>query len=486
MAQSGILEKKSTKSNIVKEHLNGIASQRDQWFEKNSYYHSQLLAYYQFIIPKGSKILQLGCEIGNLIGKLEPSYGMGVDVSDQMINIAKQKYPDIHFRCENIEEFLIEEKFDYIILSGTLGCIENIQALLQRILKMANSETRIIINHYNALWEPILRVGEILKWKMPEIIFNWLSIDDIENFLYISGYQVVRRDFLLLFPVHIPILSRILNRIIGKLPIIRRLTSTHCIVARPNMPPDNVDDLTSSVILTCRDEEENIQGLVEGIPQMGKHTEIIFVEGHSQDNTVGKIKEMQNKYPDKDIKLLKQKGIGQRDAFAMGFDHAKGDLLCWLEADLTIPPQEIELFWKAYITGKGEYINGSRFIYKMQKDSMPLLNILGNRFFGNVFTMILKQRITDTLCGYKAISRKGYEKVCKQKDYFGDFDPFGDFELILGASKICLKFAEVPVHYRPRSYGSSKAYGKSFNGFLKHAWLLIRMSWIAFIKFRIF
>jgi glycosyltransferase involved in cell wall biosynthesis len=290
----------------------------------------------------------------------------------------------------------------------------------------------------------------------------------------------------MLVPIRIPIISKLVNKLFAHIPIIRRFTLTQCVIARPLKAPDNSEELTSSVILTCRDEAENIEGLVTRIPQMGKHTEIIFVEGHSKDNTVAQIQEMMKKYPQKDIKLYKQSGVGQGDAFRLGFDKARGDLLCWLEADLTIDPSEIGLFWDAYVSGRGEYINGTRMIYQMEKKSMPFLNFLGNRFFGNIFTPLLGQRFTDTLCGFKAVSKKNYRKIQKNMDYFGDFDPFGDFQLIFGAVKNGLKVAEIPVHYRPRQYGSSKAYGKSFLSFLKHAWLLIKMSWIAFIKFALF
>ena len=216
---------------------------------------------------------------------------------------------------------------------------------------------------------------------------------------------------------------------------------------------------------------------------MGSNTEIIFVEGHSKDNTVARIQEMIRKYPEKDIKMLTQKGIGQGDAFRYGFDEAKGDFVIWLEADLTTPPEEAIHIWNAFIQNHGEYVNGSRFIYKMERSAMPLFNFLGNRFFGILFTTLLKQRFTDTLCGFKAISKKNYLKIRKQIDYFGDFDPFGDFELIFGAIKNNLKVTEIPVHYQPRQYGESKAYGQSFFSFMKHAMLLVRMSIIAFKKF---
>ncbi len=470
----------------LREHYNQQAIKRQEWFSRNQYFHEEILRYCRFVIPENSSVLELGCGTGDLLAGVKPSYGVGVDVSDKMIQQAQSKYPSLEFVCLDAEDFNVKKTFDYVIISGTLGTIKDIQTFLKRISSMMTNDTRLIISYYNELWGPLLRWGERVGIKMPEVVINWLSVDDIENFLNLSGYQLVRQDFLTLCPVQIPLVSTFINRVIGNLPVLRRLSLTHFLVARLNKPLPKGEELTASVVLTCRDEEENIEGLVEGIPQMGKHTEIIFVEGHSKDNTVGKIKEMMAKYPQKDIKLFKQTGVGQGDAFRLGFEKAQGDLLCWMEADLTIDPKEIVLFWEAFVSGKGEYINGTRFIYQMEKNSMPFFNFIGNRFFGNIFSIILEQRFTDTLCGFKAVSKKNYQKIQKDINYFGDFDPFGDFQLIFGTIKHGLKVAEIPVHYRPRQYGESKAYGKSFFSFLKHAWLLVRMSWFAFIKIKLF
>lgn len=436
------------------------------------------------MILKKSRILELGCGNGDLIGKLDPGYGVGVDISDKMIEIAKTNNPEINFICQDIEEFETNEEFDYIILSGTLTNVENIQVLMQKIYKIATPDTRIIIDYYNELWRPIISFGKKVGLKSPEIINNWLSIDDIANFLYISKFQVIRHKFFLLFPVYIPVISFLINKIIGNLPIIRRFSLSQILVSRKFCPPDNKENLSISVVYTVRDEEGNIEELIKRTPQVGRHTELIFVEGHSKDKTVEKIQECIIKYPQKDIKLYKQKDIGQKDAYRLGFDKANGDFICWLEADLTTPPEQIKLLWDVYISGQGEYINGSRFVYKIGKKSMPFLNMMGNRFFGNLFTILLGQRFTDTLCGFKAISKKNYLKIRNNIDYFGDFDPFGDFELIFNVIKLNLKVAEVPVHYQERTYGESKAYGKTTFSFLKHALLLFKMSWIAFIKFK--
>ncbi len=472
--------------NKIKEFYDNTASKKARWIKRNQYYHNQLLRYYQLCVLEGSSILELGCGTGDLIGRLNPSYGVGVDVSEETINIAQKKYPNINFICQDVENFDTTEAFDYIIISGTLANVENIQNLFLKVYRIANPDTRIIIDHYNQLWSPILSMGEKIGLKSKDIVHNWLSIDDIQNFLYISGFQIVKRDFFLLFPKYIPLISFIFNKLIANLPIIRRFTLNQIVIARKFCPPDKADQLSVSVVYTVRDEEGNIEGLVTRTPQLAKHTELVFVEGHSKDRTIEKIQAMITKYPEKDIKLYKQSGIGQGDAFRLGFDKAQGDFICWLEADLTTPPEQIKLFWDTYISGMGEYINGSRFIYKMENQAMPLLNMMGNRFFGYLFTFLLGQRFTDTLCGFKAISKRNYDRIRKHIDYFGDVDPFGDFELIFNVIKNNLKVAEIPVHYQPREYGSSKAYGQTFTSFLKHAWLLLKMSWIAFIKIKLF
>jgi SAM-dependent methyltransferase len=462
---------------------NRIAESRIKYYRRNRFYHRSILKYYSMSIPQGSSVLELGCGTGDLIGNLNVSCGIGVDISDKMIEVARRNYPTVTFFCDNAETFHTIQTFDYIILSGIAGSIENIQVLLEKALKWSSNHTRIFIDFYNPLWYPLIKLGEKTGLKMPEMTKNWLSVDDLENFLYISGYQVIKRKFLMLFPKHIPLISFIFNKLIGNLPLVRRLSLNNIVVARPLISIPDAAEKKCSVVITCRDEEGNIEGLVTRIPKMGADTEILFVEGHSKDNTVSKIEEMIRKYPAKDIRLLKQKGFGQGDAFRYGFDEAKGDFVIWLEADLTTPPEEAVHFWEAYISNKGEYVNGSRFIYKMDKSAMPLINFLGNRFFGILFTTLLKQRFTDTLCGFKAISKVNYLKIRSQIEYFGEFDPFGDFELIFGAIKNNLKVAEIPVHYSPRQYGESKAYGQSFFSFTKHGMLLIRMSIIAFRKF---
>ncbi|PKN00396.1 MAG: glycosyl transferase [Elusimicrobia bacterium HGW-Elusimicrobia-2] len=459
------------------------AEHSDDSFKKQKYryYHKNIEHLIKQAVPEGSRVLDIKCDRGDLLASLAPSRGVGIDRRPESIEGAKSKYPNscLEFMCLDIEteKFLEGRVFDYIILNDALGEIADIQLLLRKIHRYCERGTRLIVIQYNPLWERILKMAEKLNLKMPEKIDNWLSIDDLENFFTITRFQFIKRDFRLLFPLYFPIFSFLANRYLAKLPVVRRLNLIQMIVARPWVQSDDLTGQSVSVVITCRDEKENIEPLVQRIPMLGSHTEIIFVEGHSADATRGEIKRIISKYPEKDIRLLIQDRVGQKDAIIKGFDLAKGDFIILLEADLTTPPEEISKLWDAYRIGSGEYINGTRLVYSMAKGSMPYINLMGNRVFGNIFTGILSQRFTDVLCGLKAVSKKDYLKIKRSMPLWGDFDPFGDFDIIFGAVINNLKVVEVPVKYYPRKYGETKT--RPF----KHGWLLFRACCLGFKKF---
>jgi glycosyltransferase involved in cell wall biosynthesis len=223
-------------------------------------------------------------------------------------------------------------------------------------------------------------------------------------------------------------------------------------------------------VIPARNESGNIENAITRLPKLGKNTEIIFIEGDSTDDTWDKIQEIQKKYSSThDIKIGKQKGKGKADAVREGFRIATCDILMILDADLTMPPEDMPKFYEAMASGKGDFINGSRLVYPMESEAMRFLNLLGNRFFSLAFTWLLGQKFKDTLCGTKVIFRHDYHRLVKNQKYFGSFDPFGDFDLIFGAHKLNLKIVEIPIRYKERTYGSTNI------SRFKHGIILLRM-----------
>ena len=457
--------------------MNLISSNRDKWIKKNKYYYEKLIEFLKFNIPEGSKVIEIGCGTGYILNSLNPSKGVGIDISSGMVKVSKEKFPQYDFYLMDAENITLEEKFDFVIVSDTIGYFEDVQRSFDQIRKLCSDDTRVIITYFNFLWLPVMNLAETLRLKMPQVRNNWLDIMDITNLLNLTGFEIIRAGRKFILPVYIPLLSGFVNKFIANLPVLNKLCLTKFIIAKRSEAENSLD--TVSVIVPARNEKGNIEQIVKRIPRMGKHTEIIFVEGNSTDNTFDEIKLICNKYASEyDLKYAQQDGKGKADAVRKGFDMATCKILMILDADMTVPPEDLMKFYEAINSGKGEFINGSRLVYPMEKDAMRTLNIMGNKFFSMMFTWILSQRIKDTLCGTKVLTKANYENLKEAKKFLGDFDPFGDFDLILGASKLNLKFAEIPVRYKARIYGSTNI------SRFKHGWMLLKITFFAMKKFK--
>ncbi len=468
----------SQKENIRK-RFDELATKRRYWKERNAYYYTDQEKYFQFLIPSGRSLLELGCGTGDLLNALKPKRGVGIDFSREMVRIAGKRYPHLEFRIADIES--IDgwgETFDVLILSDVVGHLMDIEETFNRLHAFCRPDSRLIVSYYNFIWEPILKMGELLGQKMPQHHQNWLSTDDICNLLSLVHFQVVKTDARLMIPKRIPWFSDVVNKYFASLPILRKLCLCQYIVARP-IKHKCKEELSTTILIPCKNERGNIEPAINRIPNFGRHQEIIFVDGHSTDGTQEEIKQMIRNHSDKDIKLLIQSGEGKGDAVRQGFDAAGGDILMILDADLTVPPEDLPKFYQAIAEGHGEFINGCRLVYPMEKQAMRFLNYLGNKFFSMMFTWILNQRFKDTLCGTKALFKKDYDKIQADRSYFGDFDPFGDFDLIFGAVKQNLKVVEVPIRYQERTYGKTNI--RRF----RHGWLLMKMTIFAYKKIKI-
>ncbi len=455
-----------------------LANHRDTYRKRNRYYHRDIEKAYRYIIPEGSSVLEIGCGTGDLLAAMKPGRGLGIDFSAQMLDVARAKYPHLEFCQMDAEALSIEETFDYVIISGLMGDLDDIQNFFQRIRRVTRPDTRIVIDYYNQLWEPALKAAERIGLKMPLHQQNWLALDDIENLLYISGFEVVRKTYRMLMPKRIPLLAPLCNRFLAKLPGVRKLCLFTQLVAKRGDVRHDPQKLTCSVVIPCRNEAGTIEDAVNRVPKMGHHTEIVFVEGNSTDHTYAEIERIIALYPEKDIKLVRQEGKGKGDAVRKGFVTATGDILMILDGDLTVPPEDLPKFFNALVLGKGEFINGTRLVYPMEQQAMRFLNLLGNKFFSMAFTWLLDQRMRDTLCGTKVLFKRDYEKIAAGRAFFGDFDPFGDFDLLFGAAKQHMKICEVPIRYRQRVYGDTNI------SRFTHGLLLFRMCWVALRKLK--
>ncbi len=457
-----------------------LAEQRADWVAKNSYYHEQLRRLIGSLVLPGSRVLEVGCGLADLLDSLKPSRGVGIDVSPKMIEQARARHPDLDLQvCDVERDPLPKGPFDYIIFSEVVGQLDDIQLGLQAAASRLGPEGRLVLTYYNFLWEPLLKLASKLGLRTPWPDQNWLSMEDIRNLIHLAGYEVVRSGTDVLLPLNLSLISDLMNKVVSKLPLARHLALVDFFVARkaPVVPKALP---STSVICPCRNEKGNIREAIERTPMMGPRTELIFVDGNSSDGTVEELQRLIAEYQGPlELRLIHQgDGKGKGDAVRKGFAAAKYDVLMILDADLTVPPEELIKFYSALVSGKGEFINGVRLVYPMEGQAMRFLNLLGNKFFSVALGWLLEQPIKDSLCGTKVLYRRDYDRIAEQRSFFGDFDPFGDFDLLFGAARLNLKIVDLPVRYRARTYGETKIHR------FRHGWILLKMTAFGFKAFK--
>lgn len=443
-------------------------------------FHGQIAAQLAHLIPPGSRVLEVGCARGELLRRLQPSRGLGIDLSERML--AQARSLDVEGRCEyragDAGTFAADETFDYLVLDYLLGYVQDVQACLENLRRAAHARTRLCLTSVNNLWTPVLKLGQWLGAVTRQPPSNWLSTKDLTNLLELAGWEVVHASTEQLFPFRVPLVSGFFNRFLVRLPGLRHLGSSVYLVARPARMPVAAA-LSCSVIVPARNEAGNIRAALERIPAMGAFTEVIFVEGNSTDETWAAIqREIAGYSGPLRVRAIQQPGRGKWDAVRAGFALAEGDVLVIQDADLTAPPEDLPKFFTAIASGAAEFANGSRLVYPMEKQAMRFLNLVGNKFFAIALSYVLGQPIKDSLCGTKMLLRRDYERLEKRIAELGDFDPFGDFNLLFGAALLKLRIRDIPVRYKDRTYGATNI------SRFRHGWLLLRMTAFGLLKLK--
>ena len=426
---------------------------------RNRAYYDDLSRLHQLLVAPGLRVLQIGCGSGDLLAALQPAVGVGLEGNADELAAARLHHPQLRLfeldpadlSAETIGE---QDPFDVIVLTNTLNTLGDVQGVLERLESVSHPGTRLVVSLHNWLWQPLLKLAESVGQRRPQPPESWLTPRDVINLLDLAGWEVLKRGQRCLLPRRIPLLTPLANRWLSQLPGLQQLGLTHWLVARPSRQPQRQPSV--SVVIPARNEAGNIAAAIDRLPALGPFTEVLFVEGHSSDNTWETIEQLCANYRGPlRLKSFRQSGKGKADAVWLAFDQAEGEVLMILDADLTVKPEDLPRFWNALAEGRGDFVNGCRLVYPRSKAAMPPLNTAANRFFAALFSWLLRQRLKDTLCGTKVLWREDYRRIQAGRHYFGDFDPFGDFDLLFGAAKLNLKIVEVPVRYQERSYGSS-------------------------------
>ena len=452
-------------------HWDEVARQMDRGRVGWGAYYCRRLAKVYAPFATGRRVLEVGCGQGDLLAALGAAEAVGVDFSPELLRRATQRHPAISLRCLDAHHLdALDGTFDLVILSDLVNDLWDAQAVLEQISRLCTSRTRVVLNFYSRVWEPLLGLAARLGLARPLLPQNWFTPEDVTNLLSLAGFEPVRRWVEVLWPIETTGLATLANCYLVKIWPFRYLALTNFVVARrqPVARP-RVEEPVVSVVVPARNEAGNIPHVLERMPEMGAGTEIIFVEGHSRDETYAAIEREVARHPRRRCQVHRQAGSGKGDAVRLGFSRATGAVLMILDADLTVPPEDLPRFYEALRTGKGEFVNGVRLVYPLEGEAMRFWNLVANKFFGHAFSWLVGQPIKDTLCGTKVLWKHDYDLIAANRGYFGDFDPFGDFDLLFGAARLGLKIVDMPIRYGARTYGTTNIQR------WRHGWLLLRM-----------
>ena len=449
------------------------------------YFLDYLARVLQARIPAGQVVLDVGCGAGELLAALRPSRGVGIDLSGTAIAAARQAHPDAALtfhQGDGADPAVLKElggPFDVVLMINVVTNLADVQGAFESVASICHQRTRVFVYSYSRLWQPVLRAAEMAGLKARPPAEAWLPPEEVLNMLQLADYEVVRRDYQVLMPLYVPLLSDLVNRYLGHLPVVELLSLMYGLVARPapHRFPARPQP-TVSVVIPCRNEAGHIEPLVQRLPELAPGSEFLFVEGGSKDDTEAVIKTAIAGHPERRMRLLKQTGKGKGDAVRLGFAEARGDVLAILDSDMGVAPEDLDRFVDALARGKGEFLNGSRLVYPMEGRAMRFLNLIANKLFALLFSWVLGQQVRDTLCGTKVLYRADYEQIAANRAYFGDFDPFGDFDLLFGAARLNLKIVDLPIRYHERTYGETNISRFS------HGLLLLAMSLFAARKLK--
>ena len=364
-----------------------------------------------------------------------------------------------------------------ILLFGTINHSFDIEALLEELRGRMSRSSRVVVVAFNAYLQWLYTLALHFGLKSGAEPTTFITWTDLDNICKLAGMERVRSRSTAYFPWKLFGLGALINWVLPAIPLLRHFALTSVIVIRPVIR--DVKPKSISIVIPARNERGNIAAALERMPDLGAPIEVIFVEGHSTDGTWEEILRVKEVYALRyRIAAYQQTGKGKADAVRLGFSKATGDLLTILDADLTMPPELLPRFTNAYTLGKADFINGSRIVYPMEGEAMRFLNRLGNGFFAKALTWVLDTKIGDSLCGTKLMTRHDYARMQAWRRDFGDFDPFGDFELLFPAAILGLGVVDVPIRYRARTYGST-----SISRF-RHGLQLLRMTLVGLFRIK--
>ena len=347
----------------------------------------------------------------------------------------------------------INKKYQRIILTDVVENYDDVFALLNIVSNLLTIDGKLIISSINTKYLILSRTLEFLKLKDSNENTSYIHVKKIRNITSGVGLEYQKFYTKQLFPFSFFYVGNVINKIMEIISFQLNLGIKTYIIFRPAIITNSKN--SKSIIIPAKNEEGNLVELVSRIPKF-ENTEIIFSYGKSKDNTLKVMKQITQSNKLFKFKLVKQTKNGKANAVWEALNVVENDLIAILDADISVDPETLSDFFDIIEKNNADFVNGTRLIYDMEKNSMRFLNRIGNRFFQFFISKIIKEALTDSLCGTKVFKKSYLNDLYFWQNIFGKKDPFGDFDLIFAAAYSGQKIVEMPIVYRERKYGTTQ------------------------------
>ena len=348
----------------------------------------------------------------------------------------------------------IEEKFDLVIITDLFELTDDIYSVLKIIKKILIPNGKLLVNSVNPKWNVILKLFEKLQLKTFTKDRAYIHPKKISTIAKSDGFELNQYYSRQIFPFRMLGIGKLINKILEVVLLPFNIGIKNYMIFS-YYKSSNVNN-SKSIIIPAKNEEKNLVPLIKRIPVFDEEYELVVVYGKSKDKTEEIVLDLENLFPDINIKVLKQSSNGKANAVWEAVEVCDMELIAILDSDQSVDPETLEYFFEILESGNADFVNGTRLIYPMEDKAMRTINTFGNKIFQFLISLVIRQRLTDSLCGTKVFKKSNINKIKIWQDTLSSRDPFGDFDLIFSAAYAGDKILEYPVHYRARVYGETQ------------------------------
>tara|TARA_X000000368_G_C23043428_1_gene718026 strand:+ start:1331 stop:2641 length:1311 start_codon:yes stop_codon:yes gene_type:complete len=350
--------------------------------------------------------------------------------------------------------FKLEKKYDLIIITDLFEVSSDIYELLKTTRDKLNNNGKILISTINPKWRRVLRFSEIINIKKQIRKSSNTKLKKIVSSARSSGLELNYFYTKQIFPFKLLGFGRVLNKAL-ELIFFKFNLGIKSYILFSNITFLKTE-MSKSVIVPAKNESKNLEILFESFPKLSSLNEIILICAESKDNTLEMGKDISKKKSDLKIKVIEQESKGKAGAVFEALEHTTGELIAILDSDISVEPETLPSFFEIIESGHGDFVNGTRLIYPIENKSMRFLNRLGNKFFKFAVSSVIRNPLSDSLCGTKVFRRSHINRIISWRKDLNNLDPFGDFDFLFSAAYYGEKISEYPVHYKARIYGKTQ------------------------------